>query len=188
MKLGGMVLCVILFQMSNRPSFASALTLYTNSSDLRMWPSLAYDVSTVNLCGVKSELSFEFKTFLSDAIVLYQDDGGEQNFVAINLKKGRLHFTAEFGGERLTHRSRETFNDFEWHLVNVRLKCPRPCFEVTTNNKRLLYRRHYRKRCEMKTNLQIGAFDWERLENTNTITFLTYFFVEYFRLPDNGER
>jgi hypothetical protein len=172
MKTTRVVLCVLLGLLFKRSTLAADLTLYTNNTNMRKWPSLTYDVAKVNLC--RGELKFKFKTFVEDAIVLYQDDRGESNFISIILHNGHLHVIARIGKNNennttLKLKVLETYSDFKWHSVGIRLNCPQPCFEITIDD--VVHRKIPRSNvCKFKTNLQIGGFTSARLDYRNSIS------------------
>lgn len=167
MKTTRVVLCVLLGLLFKRSTLAADLTLYTNNTNIQKWPSLTYDVAKVNLC--RGELKFKFKTFVEDAIVLYQDDRGELDFISIILHNGHLHVIARIGENNTTLKVLETYNDFKWHSVGIRLNCLRPCFEITIDD--VVHRKIPRSNvCEFKTNLQIGGFTSARLLYKNSIS------------------
>jgi hypothetical protein len=167
MKTTIVVLCVLLGLLFKRSTLAADLTLYTNNTNMLKWPSLTYDVAKVNLC--RGELRFKFKTFVEDAIVLYQDDRGKSDFISIILHNGHLHAENNEDNTTLKLKVLETYNDFKWHSVGIRLNCPQPCFEITIDN--VVHRKIRRSNvCEFKTNLQIGGFTSARLNDKNSIS------------------
>lgn len=181
MKIAVETLCVLLGLFFNKSTFAADLTLYTNEVDIRYWPRLIYNVSRINLC--EGELEFEFKTFLKTAVVLYQDDGGHWNYVAINLQNGHLHLMADFGMPVTFTTKKDTYNDFKWHSVGIRLNCPKPCIEMTVDKKEV----YTIKRSEITsftTELQIGGFSDARLNDRSSITYESYKFMYNFRAPN----
>lgn len=165
--------CILLGLFFDKSALAVDLTLYTNETGLKEhYPRLIYDGSVVNLC--KGELNFEFKTFLKTALVLYQDDGGaDWTFFAIDLRDGRLHVEADLGHMiDLENVTSKTYNDFKWHSVGIRLKCPEPCVEITVDDK-VVYRKGMTNimSCKFTENLQIGGFSKERLDDINSVTW-----------------
>ena len=186
MKIAGEVLCILLGLFFNRSTLAADLTLYTNETDLRYWPRLIYDGLSINLC--RGKLEFEFKTFLKTAVVLYQDDGGmHRNYVAINLQNGHLQLMANF--VYMTDvvdftTSKNTYNDFKWHSVGIRLKCPQPCIEMTVDKKVMVYVRDSwseETSCKLTENLQIGGFSEARLKARSSISYESFKSMYKFR-------
>ena len=171
MKFTLVVLCALLGPLFEKTTLAADLTLYTNDTSIRGWPRLIYDVSRINLC--KGDLKFEFKTFSKDSVILYQDDAGESDFVAINLQDGHLHVVADFGKNEAFHtdyKTSKSYNDFEWHRISVRLNCPWACIEIAVDDS-VVYKRRRRNTCNFMTNLQIGGFSMERWGYTNSISY-----------------
>ena len=182
MKIAVEVLCILLALFFNKSAFAVDLTLYTNETDIRYWPRLIYDGLSINLC--RGELEFEFKTFLKTAVVLYQDDGGGWDYVAINLQNGHLHLKASFGMVVVYTTSNNTYNDFKWHSVGIRLKCPQPCVEMTVNKKVMVYVRDSwseETSCKLTKNLQIGGFSEARLKARSSISYESFKSMYNFR-------
>ena len=174
MEISVVVLCVLVQLLFKDSTFAADLTLYTDEINLfSTWPRLIYDNSSTNLC--EGELKFQFKTFLKDALVLYQDDNGEKDSLAITLQDGHLRVEVLFGWDfHADYKTAETYNDFKWHVLGVRLNCPETCLEVTIDDQK--YRTERPKGCGLKTDVQIGGFS----SNRKTTSVSNYAFGEYF--------
>ena len=173
MEITVVVLCVLVRLLFKDSTLAADLTLYTDEmKPFYTWPRLIYN-SGINLC--EGEFEFEFKTFLRDALVLYQDDNGMKDSLAITLQDGHLHVEAEFGDEFYgNYTTPKTYNDFKWHTVGVRLKCPDPCLEVTIDQ--VMYKKERVNVCRLDTDLQIGGFSSKRtissVSNSNVAKFI----------------
>ncbi|XP_051731923.1 neurexin 3b isoform X12 [Ctenopharyngodon idella] len=74
---------------------------------------LRWDAST------RSDLSFQFKTAISDALVLYFDDGGYCDFLLLGIEEGKLklHFSVDCAETTIT--SGKMVNDSRWHFVTI---------------------------------------------------------------------
>lgn len=170
-----LVLCVSLLLVSLKETRATDFTLQASNTDLMEWPRIIYDGSMINLC--RGDFQFQFKTFLKTAVVLYQDDGGESDFFTINLENGRLRVIAAFGISENWHTdyttSINTYNDFKWHTVGVRLNCSYPCVEISVDGE-VKYKEPGRERCKFTSDLQIGGFTKQRLDDTNSISYRVY--------------
>lgn len=170
-------LCIfVLLLASKKSTFAVVYTLQTNNAnDIMEWPRLTYDGSMINLC--RGILQFEFKTFLKTAVVLYQDDGDESDFFAINLKDGRLHVMATFGKSENLHTNYTTpkasYNDFAWHRVGIHLNCPSPCVQISIDEN-VVYVKQRWKICNLTGDLQIGGFARLRLSGSNSSSRRSY--------------
>ncbi|XP_067240748.1 neurexin 3b isoform X2 [Chanodichthys erythropterus] len=74
---------------------------------------LRWDAST------RSDLSFQFKTAISDALVLYFDDGGYCDFLLLGIEEGKLklHFSVDCAETTIT--SGKMVNDSRWHFATI---------------------------------------------------------------------
>ncbi|XP_077076060.1 neurexin 3b isoform X25 [Siphateles boraxobius] len=74
---------------------------------------LRWDAST------RSDLSFQFKTAISDALVLYFDDGGYCDFLLLSIEEGKLklHFSVDCAETTIT--SGKMVNDSRWHFATI---------------------------------------------------------------------
>ncbi|XP_073789243.1 neurexin 3b isoform X33 [Danio rerio] len=74
---------------------------------------LRWDAST------RSDLSFQFKTAISDALVLYFDDGGYCDFLLLSIEdaKLKLHFSVDCAETTIT--SDKMVNDSHWHFATI---------------------------------------------------------------------
>ncbi|XP_067273465.1 neurexin 3b isoform X13 [Pseudorasbora parva] len=74
---------------------------------------LRWDAST------RSDLSFHFKTAISDALVLYFDDGGYCDFLLLSIEEGKLklHFSVDCAETTIT--SGKMVNDSRWHFSTI---------------------------------------------------------------------
>ena len=63
-------------------------------------------------------LGFRFKTFLPDALLLYMVDRGDENFLRVDLSRGRLRLTCSRSKLRVMSANiGENLNDLIWHQV-----------------------------------------------------------------------
>ena len=64
-------------------------------------------------------LGFRFKTFLSDALLLYMDDVGKSNFLRVELFQGKLRLTCSHGARfgAMAVEIGDNLNDLLWHRV-----------------------------------------------------------------------
>lgn len=79
--------------------------------------------NTAEPLKVNEELtfSFEFRTKQANSILLYLDDGGPSDFIAITLVNGVLHLRFKFGlPASATLRSGFHLNDHTWHKVTLK--------------------------------------------------------------------
>ena len=130
------VILGVLLGLLTNPTHALDLTLNTCRNcgrDFRKWPRLVYN--DYYLC--KGKLSFEFKTFVESAVMLYQDDRGKsEDYLAIELQDGHIQMKSALGGKIVlsSFKTTKTYNDFEWHSVGVELNGPKPCIKLTVDH------------------------------------------------------
>ncbi|XP_050994759.1 neurexin 3b isoform X11 [Labeo rohita] len=74
---------------------------------------LRWDAST------RSDLSFQFKTAISDALVLYFDDGGYCDFLLLSIEEGKLKLRFSVDCAETTITSNKMVNDSRWHFATV---------------------------------------------------------------------
>lgn len=69
--------------------------------------------------SVNRALRFRFKTFLSNALLLYMDDQGKTNFLRVELSYGKLLLTVKHGSrfKAMSVDVGENLNDLLWHQV-----------------------------------------------------------------------
>ncbi|TRY86630.1 hypothetical protein DNTS_018598 [Danionella cerebrum] len=74
---------------------------------------LRWDAST------RSDLSLQFKTSVSNALLLYFDDGGYCDFLLLSIEQGKLklHFSVDCAETTIT--SERAVNDSRWHLTTI---------------------------------------------------------------------
>jgi hypothetical protein len=168
------ILCVLLGLLLKQSVLAADLTLHMREQHkfpINTWPRIIYDNSS--LC--KGELKFEFKTFLKDALVLYQDDYGVGDFLAITLQDGHFRVITAFGEKIKKHKTSKKYNDFKWHSVVVRLNCPEPCIEVKLDDgddDKEMYKEQRANECEIDKNLQIGGFSSRHINaGVNSVSY-----------------
>uniref|UniRef100_A0A672T439 Neurexin-3b-like n=1 Tax=Sinocyclocheilus grahami TaxID=75366 RepID=A0A672T439_SINGR len=74
---------------------------------------LRWDAST------RSDLSFQFKTAISDALVLYFDDGGYCDFLLLSIEEGKLKLRFSVDCAETTITSDKMVNDSRWHFATI---------------------------------------------------------------------
>ncbi|XP_029195020.2 neurexin-3-like [Acropora millepora] len=64
-------------------------------------------------------LGFRFKTFMSEALLLYIDDEAKSNFLRVELFQGRLRLTCSHGSRfgEMAVEIGDNLNDLQWHPV-----------------------------------------------------------------------
>ena len=87
-----------------------------------------------SLVGMKRQkrsfqISFEFRTFYANAVLLYNGRYSNQNdFVAVEIVDGQVHFSVSFGKKTVEKVTTvQSFvaggvNDGKWHVVKVKLQ------------------------------------------------------------------
>ncbi|XP_042602575.1 neurexin-3b isoform X17 [Cyprinus carpio] len=74
---------------------------------------LRWDAST------RSDLSFQFKTAISDALVIYFDDGGYCDFLLLSIEEGKLKLRFSVDCAETTLTSDKMVNDSRWHFATI---------------------------------------------------------------------
>ncbi|XP_028809524.1 neurexin 3b isoform X6 [Denticeps clupeoides] len=74
---------------------------------------LRWDAST------RSDLNFQFKTNMSDALMLYFDDGGYCDFLLLTIAEGKLRLCFSVDCAETTVTSDKTVNDSRWHFAAI---------------------------------------------------------------------
>nr|XP_014029940.1 unnamed protein product [Salmo salar] len=74
---------------------------------------LRWDAST------RSDLTFQFKTDASDALILYFDDGGYCDFLLLTITEGKLQLRFSIDCAETTVTSDKSVNDSCWHFAMV---------------------------------------------------------------------
>ncbi|KAL0967576.1 hypothetical protein UPYG_G00253990 [Umbra pygmaea] len=74
---------------------------------------LRWDAST------RSDLTFQFKTAVSDALILYFDDGGFCDFLLLTVTDGKLQLYFSIDCAETTVTSDKLVNDSRWHFATV---------------------------------------------------------------------
>ncbi|KAK6297753.1 hypothetical protein J4Q44_G00323360 [Coregonus suidteri] len=74
---------------------------------------LRWDAST------RSDLTFQFKTDASDALILYFDDGGYCDFLLLTVTEGKLQLRFSIDCAETTVTSDKSVNDSCWHFAMV---------------------------------------------------------------------
>lgn len=156
----------VLISLSDVPcGFSQTFTLLKDSFDLP-GPSMAFDES---LSDAGAFLKFEFKTFVTRALVLYQDDEEQSDYIVVTLQDGRIHLTYKSAWDISKYTSEETYNDFRWHSMKIELD--RLTTEITfTIDDKYASTRTYGRKTPFRSKLQIGGFSPQRAENTNEIS------------------
>ena len=69
-------------------------------------------------------IQFLFKTTQKDGLILY-NDGRRDDFVAVELVDGFVHFIVEDGrGTKVVKAATERLNDNEWHSIDIKQSGP----------------------------------------------------------------
>ncbi|XP_019911892.1 neurexin-3b isoform X5 [Esox lucius] len=74
---------------------------------------LRWDAST------RSDLNFQFKTAVSDALILYFDDGGYCDFLLLEVTGGKLQLRFSVDCAETAVTSEKPVDDSRWHFVTV---------------------------------------------------------------------
>ncbi|XP_073711685.1 neurexin 3b isoform X12 [Misgurnus anguillicaudatus] len=74
---------------------------------------LRWDAST------RSDLNFQFKTAISNALVLYFDDGGYCDFLLVTVDEGKLKLRFSVDCAETTITSDKLVNDSRWHFATI---------------------------------------------------------------------
>ncbi|XP_036832103.1 neurexin 3b isoform X4 [Oncorhynchus mykiss] len=74
---------------------------------------LRWDAST------RSDLTFQFKTDMSDALILYFDDGGYCDFLLLTVTEGKLQLRFSIDCAETTVTADKSVNDSCWHFAMV---------------------------------------------------------------------
>uniref|UniRef100_A0A674ANI4 Neurexin 3b n=1 Tax=Salmo trutta TaxID=8032 RepID=A0A674ANI4_SALTR len=69
--------------------------------------------------STRSELTFQFKTAASDALILYFDDGGYCDFLLLTVTDGKLQLCFSVDCAETTVTSDKSVNDSRWHFATV---------------------------------------------------------------------
>ena len=145
------------------PAKSNVFTLFKTGSDLP-GPSMSFQKRLT-----QDVLQFEFKTHVENALVLYQDDEGLSNFMELCLQGGRIHSSFRMGRSEKESMSIKKYNDFKWHSVRIKRNTSSTSVELEnevlttlTRNEALLL--------SLTSNLQIGGFSLERLDDPNGIS------------------
>ncbi|XP_057208247.1 neurexin 3b isoform X11 [Triplophysa rosa] len=69
--------------------------------------------------STRSDLKFQFKTAISDALVLYFDDGGYCDFLLLTIKEGKLKLLFSMDCAETTITSDKLVNDSRWHFATI---------------------------------------------------------------------
>ncbi|XP_041721111.1 neurexin-3 isoform X9 [Coregonus clupeaformis] len=69
--------------------------------------------------STRSELTFQFKTAASDALILYFDDGGYCDFLLLTVTDGKLQLCFSVDCAETTVTSDKSVNDSLWHFATV---------------------------------------------------------------------
>ncbi|XP_064781066.1 neurexin-3b-like isoform X2 [Oncorhynchus masou masou] len=69
--------------------------------------------------STRSELTFQFKTAASDALILYFDDGGYCDFLLLTVTDGKLQLCFSVDCAETTVTSEKSVNDSRWHFATV---------------------------------------------------------------------
>uniref|UniRef100_A0A4W4GMA6 Neurexin 3b n=1 Tax=Electrophorus electricus TaxID=8005 RepID=A0A4W4GMA6_ELEEL len=74
---------------------------------------IRWDAST------KSDLTFQFKTAISDGLILYFDDGGYCDFLLMTISEGKLKLQFSVDCAETTITSEKMVNDSRWHSATI---------------------------------------------------------------------
>ncbi|XP_037393580.1 neurexin 3b isoform X9 [Pygocentrus nattereri] len=74
---------------------------------------LRWDAST------RSDLTFQFKTAVSDALMLYFDDGGYCDFLLLTITEGKMKLQFSVDCAETTIISDKMVNDSRWHFATI---------------------------------------------------------------------
>ncbi|XP_072535808.1 neurexin 3b isoform X3 [Salminus brasiliensis] len=74
---------------------------------------IRWDAST------RSDLTFQFKTSVSDALILYFDDGGYCDFLLLTIAKGKIKLRFSVDCAETTIISDKMVNDSHWHFATI---------------------------------------------------------------------
>ena len=69
--------------------------------------------------GLNGSLELEFRTNVSNGLLLYTDDGGHGEFFLLELLDGSMQLTFNLGGREQKINVGGGLNDNEWHRVEI---------------------------------------------------------------------
>lgn len=69
--------------------------------------------------STRSDLTFQFKTSASDALLMYFDDGGYCDFLALTVADGKLQLRFSIDCAETTVTSNKMVNDSRWHFATI---------------------------------------------------------------------
>lgn len=68
-------------------------------------------------------LSFEFRTFSPDGMLMYSADKNQRDFISVFLKAGKVYFAFDTGsGDLIFTSGTDAVNDGSWKKVYLSLK------------------------------------------------------------------
>ncbi|XP_049336127.1 neurexin 3b isoform X5 [Astyanax mexicanus] len=102
---------IVFFLLSTR--LGMGLCLEFTGSEGQWARYIRWDAST------RSDLTFQFKTSVSDALILYFDDGGYCDFLLVTIAKGKINLRFSVDCAETTIISDKMVNDSRWHFVTI---------------------------------------------------------------------
>ena len=127
-------------------------------------PSMRFNKSLAS--GI---FEFEFKTFVDNALVLYQDDEGKSDHIVLSFQDGRLWFLfyLSYNDGPITEgkfTSENKYNDFDWHSVRIERNASITSFIIDHGKERKRFATHgYLS--SFTSDLLIGGFSRDQFAN-----------------------
>ena len=159
-----LIVVLLNYMSSSTRQCGPAVTLFKKEQELP-GPSMLFNASLAQ--GI---FEFTFKTFVEDALVLYQDDEGYSDYIELTLQGGRVYlsFYIKNSRKREFYVSNNKYNDYKWHPVKIERNASCTKIFVDYEVKKTFKTNGLQSRFTSK--LQIGGFPPERYSDPNTIT------------------
>ncbi|XP_028402615.1 neurexin-3b-like [Dendronephthya gigantea] len=163
------LLLLILLNPSNCQRELASVYTFLRTDTILPGPSMSFKISLAS--GV---FEFEFKTWVDQALVLYQDDQGISDHIQLTIQEGRLWFSF-YGSKENTNpedrihgkfTSEKKYNDFSWH--NVRIERNTSVTSIFINNGEERKSFQTNGLSSFTSNLTIGGFDREYISDLSS--------------------
>lgn len=115
-------------------------------------------------------LGFRFKTFLSDALLLYMDDEGKSNFLRVELFQGKLRLTCSYGARfgAMAVEIGDNLNDLLWHRVLLERSRGKTTISLDSQSKSTV-NSHENTNLHIESSMYFGGIPTARLA-VNSVT------------------
>lgn len=128
-------------------------------------------------------IQLEFKTTQENALILYTDDGGLNDFFEIKLLKGVIHLVLNLGSGKMRLAAGEYLYDNEWHKISIKRQNEKISLHVDSSSQT----RPYQGKDQLfgipsKPNnyVFLGGVSKDYQDRTNALTVETIFFEPRF--------